>query len=120
MFDQLNDNNFTLFAAHFYNNPQCTETEEFYDDLNRFKYLKRLLGRYKQSGDIQERLIMNHLIVIHNVFGIPAARRMLEYKLDKHHWPVIKPFLLFLGFMRENDMVEVTLDQLVVDKLRNI
>lgn len=120
VFETLTEDNFLLYAAHEYNNPQCTETEEFYDDLNRFKYLKRLLGRYEQSGDLQERLILNHLIVIHNVFGIQAARRMLEFKIDNRHWPVLKPCLIFLSYMKENDMVEVKLDPVVVDRLRNI
>ena len=62
VFDKLNDNNFTLFASNHYNNPQCVDVEEFYEDLNRFKYLKRLLGRYNTHNDLQERLIINHLI----------------------------------------------------------
>lgn len=120
VFETLTEDNFLLYAAHHYDNPQCTETEEFYDDLSRFKYLKRLLGRYEQSGDLQERLILNHLIVLHNVFGIQAARKMLEYKIDKKHWPVIKPCLIFLSFMKTEEMVEIELDPVIIDRLRNI
>lgn len=120
VFETLNDNNFTLFAAHYYNNPQCADADEFYDDLNRFKYLKRLLGRYDQGGDLQERLILNHLIVIHNVFGIPAARKMLEYKIEEKYWPVLKPCLIFLSFMREDEWIEVQLDPIVTNRLRRI
>lgn len=120
VFDTLNDNNFMLFAANNYNNPQCVDAEEFNDDLSRFKYLKRLLGRYEQTGDLQERLILNHLIVIHNVFGIPAARKMLEYKIDDKHWSVVKTCLIFLHYMKSDDMVGVELDPTVVDRLRKI
>ena len=120
VFEELTDENFILYAAHCYNNPQCTDTAEFYDDLNRFKYLKRLLGRYEQSGDLQERLILNHLIVLHNVFGIEAAQKMLRYKIESKHWPVIKPCLILLSYMREEDMVEVELDPVVIDRLRKI
>lgn len=120
VFDTIDDSNFLLYAAHYYDNPQCTDTEEFYDDLNRFKYLKRLLGRYEQSGDLQERLILNHLTIIHNVFGIVAARKMLEFKIDRKHWPVLKPCLLFLSFMKEDEWVEVELDRLVTQRLRSI
>jgi len=120
VFDSLNEDNFLLYAAHEYNNPQCTDTEEFYDDLNRFKYLKRLLGRYYQSGDLQERLILNHLIVLHNVFGIRATRKMLEYKIEQKHWPVIKTCLIFLAYIKEDDMVDVKLDTTMVERLRNL
>ena len=120
VFETLNDKNFTLFAAHYYNNPQCVDTDEFYDDLNRFKYLKRLLGRYEQSGDLQERLILNHLIVINNIFGIPAAKKMLEFKIDQKHWPVVKPFLVYLNYLKEDEYVDIALDPNVVDRLRKI
>lgn len=120
VFDTLDDSNFLLFAANNYNNPQCIDAEEFNDDVNRFKYLKRLLGRYTQTGDLQERLILNHLIVLHNVFGIPAARKMLEYKIEQKHWPVVKTFLIFLHYMKPDDMVDVDLDPKVVDRLRKI
>ena len=68
IFEELDNNNFLLFAANHYNNPGCTDILEFKEDLNRFKYIKRLFNRYEQSGDLQERLILNHLIVIYNVF----------------------------------------------------
>lgn len=120
VFDTLTDDNFLLYAAHYYENPQCSDAEEFYDDLNRFKYLKRLLGRYKQSGDLQERLILNHLIVLHNVFGIEPAKRMLEFKIGREYLPIIKPFLVFLHYLKEEELVEVELDPVVVDRLRKI
>lgn len=120
VFEQLDEKNFVLFAAHHYDNPQCVDTDEFYDDLNRFKYLKRLLGRYAESNDLQERLILNHLIVLHNVFGIPAAKKMLWYKIDEKHWTVVKPFLIYLNYLKEDELVEIGLDPLVVDRLRKL
>ena len=72
IFDELTDKNFKLFAAQQYNNPECTDVEEFKNDLSRFKYLKRLLTRYEEHGELQERLILNHIIVLYNVFGIPS------------------------------------------------
>lgn len=120
LFDDLNEDNFVLFASRNYDNPQCMSTEEFYHDLNRFKYLKRLLKRYTQNDDLQERLILNHLVVIYNVFGIEGANRMMFYKLEEEYWSSIKTFLIFLNYLRESDRVEIPLDQTIVQKLRNL
>lgn len=120
VFDTITDETFELFAAKHYQNPHCVDVEEFYDDLNRFRYLKRLLGRYESCGDLQERLILNHLIVLFNVFGIEPAKKMLVFKLDEKHLPIIKPFLVLLHYLREDELVEVPLDSLVVERLRNI
>ena len=93
IFDELNNKNFRLFAANNYNNPECTDVEEFKQDINRFKYLKRLLTRYDEHGELQERLILNHLIVLYNVFGIEAGHKMVMYKIHENHHHIIKPFL---------------------------
>ena len=93
IFDELNNKNFRLFAANNYNNPECTDIDEFKQDLSRFKYLKRLLTRFDEHGELQERLILNHLIVLFNVFGIEPCKKMLMYKIDKNHYHIIKPFL---------------------------
>jgi len=120
LFDELNEDNFVLFASRNYDNPQCMSVEEFYHDLNRFKYLKRLFRRYTQNDDLQERLILNHLVVIYNVFGIEAANRMMFYRMEDEYWSVIKTFLVFLNFLREDQFVEVPLDQTIVERLRNL
>jgi len=120
LFDELNEDNFVLYASRNYTNPQCMSVEEFYHDLHRFKYLKRLFRRYTQNEDLQERLILNHLVVIYNVFGIEAANRMMFYRMEEEYWPVIKTFLIFLNFIREDELVEVPLDQTVVERLRNL
>lgn len=120
IFDELTNRNFKLFAMQHYNNPECTDVEEFKEDLNRFRYLKRLLSRYEADSDLQERLIINHIIVIYNVFGIDAANRMIWFKLQEEHWTYIKPFLVFLNYLPIDEKVQVPLDPFIVDKLRKI
>jgi len=120
IFDTLNRRNFELYAAQNYNNPECLDIEEFKEDLARFKYLKRLLRRYEISDDLQIRLILNHIIVLYNVFGIEAANRMLWYKIEPEHWTYIKPFLVFLNYLPIDEQVEIPLDPLIVDLLRKL
>ena len=97
--DKLDDSNFFLYAAKHYDNPQCFDTIEFYDDLKRFKYIKRLLNRYIDEGDLKERLILNHIIVLYNVFGPTATVRMLFLKC-KGMEHLLKPFLVFLNLLK--------------------
>lgn len=120
IFDTLNKRNFELFAAQNYNNPECLDVEEFKEDLARFKYLKRLLRRYELTEDLQVRLILNHIIVIYNVFGIESANRMIWYKIEPEHWTYIKPFLVFLNYLPVDEKVDIPLDPLIVDILRKI
>jgi len=120
LFETLNEDTFTLFAARHYYNPTCIDAEEFHEDLTRFKYVKRLLNRYIDQGNLAERLILNHFIVIFNVFGIPAGLKMLEYKLDEKHWPVAKPFLIFLKIIPNDKYTGVDMDKHVVEQLRKI
>ena len=94
-FDELNENNYLLFAIKFYDNPQALTREDFEDDLKRIKYVKRLLKRYKNTGVLKTHLILNHLIVLFNVFD-DAAVPLLFYNLEKDLWPSIKSFLVFL------------------------
>jgi len=98
--DKLDESNFLLYAAKHYDNPQCYDTIEFYDDLKRFKYIKRLLNRYLDEGDLKERLILNHIIVLYNVFGPDATIRMLFLKCRGME-TLLKPFLVFLNLLPE-------------------
>ena len=121
LFETLNEDVFTLFAARHYYNPTCIDAEEFHEDLKRFKYVKRLINRYVDQGTLSERLILNHLIIIFNVFSVPAGLKMLEYKLDtKKHWPVIKPFLVFLKVIENDKYTGIEMDTNVVEQLRKI
>ena len=120
LFEELNESTFTLFAVRHYYNPTCIDAEEFHQDLARFKYLKRLLNKYMDSGKLSERLILNHLIVIFNVFGNGAGLKMLEYKMQDKYWPILKPFLLFLMIIPDYKYDNIQEDELVKEKLRNI
>jgi hypothetical protein len=120
LFDELTEQNFELFAAKHYDNPQCIDISEFHEDLARYKYVKRLLRKYHQTGEIQERLVLNHLIVIYNMFGIQAANRMSFYRIEEELWPALKTFLVFLNFLPENEKVEIPIDLKITDILRKI
>jgi len=88
-----------LYAAANYTNPQVYDTDEFYEDLNRYKYIKKLFYRFYEKGELRERLILNHLITTYNVFEHQANTRILFYKMNKEYWPGLKTFLLFLNYM---------------------
>src|SRR5210317_2310910 len=113
MIHELTEENLFLYAAKHYYNPKFTDVDEFKEDLNRFKYIKRLFNRYLQDGELADRLIMNHLIVVSNVFGIEPMLKMLELKLEPSHWPIVKPFLIFLKYIRVDQYPEVALDKVV-------
>jgi hypothetical protein len=117
---ELTEENLFIYAAKNYYNPKYIDVEEFNEDLNRFKYIKRLLNRYEETGKISERLILNHLITVFNVFGIAPALKILELKLDKQHWPMIKPFLIFLRYIRNDQYTNIAMDQNIVNILRKI
>lgn len=120
VFSELNEDNLFLYAAKHYYNPKFSDVEEFYEDLKRFKYIKRLVNRYIDNGELAERLILNHLIVVFNAFGAEAMLNILELKLDDKHWPVVKPFLVFLKYITNDQYVQIKMDQMVIDKLREI
>lgn len=100
MSDKLDEANFLLYAAKHYDNAQCHDTVEFYDDLKRIKYIKRLFNRYQEEGDLKERLILNHIIVLNNVFGPIPTTRMLFLKCRGME-DLLKPFLMFLDILPE-------------------
>ena len=94
----MNEQTFIIIAMKAYDQPNCV-LSEFEEDLKRIKYIKRLIGKYKISGELKERLILNHLIILANVFGVNTSVRMLFYKLNKDDYPILKTFLLFLNYM---------------------
>jgi hypothetical protein len=98
MIENLNDDNFMLYAMKCYDKPNAI-VSEFEEDLKRIKYVKRLIKRYKATGELKERLILNHIIILSNVFGIEATVRMLFYKIDTSDYAILKTFLLFLNYM---------------------
>lgn len=100
MFDDLNDDNFLMYAVKAYNSPHCIMSE-FESDLKRTKYLKRLFRRYKVTKTLKERLILNHLILLYNVFGVEPATRILFFRIDEKDYDVLKTFLIYLNYMPE-------------------
>jgi hypothetical protein len=112
-FDELNESNFMLFAIKFYNNPQSLTKDDFESDLKRIRYIKRLLKKYKKEGELKVHLLLNHLIILFNVFD-DAAIPLLFYSLDKELWPSIKSFLVFLNRIPEYPRTEI--HDLEIDK----
>lgn len=129
MNETLTEDNFLLFCAKHYDNSRYISTEEFVDDINRIKYIKKLITRYEDSGDLKERLILNHIIVLNNCFGPDALCKILYLKL-RPQMKYIKPFLILLNVFPEkiynvgsDSIIEtdfIEMDQLIVDKLRNL
>ena len=119
-FKNLTPENINMFAMKHYDNPSCVDEQEFLDDMKRFKYLKRLFRKYDTSKDLKMRLIINHIIVLANVFGVDAATTLLFFKIERNHWPILKAFLVFLQYMPENDLIDVQINHEVMGKLGQI
>src|SRR6056300_1618966 len=105
-FNELNEDNFLLFAIKNYCNPQAVTREDFNKDLNHFKYIKRLLKRYRSGSDLKVHLLLNHFIILYNVFG-DATTPMLFFKIEKEYWSYLKSFIMFLGKLPEYPQTEV-------------
>lgn len=123
--EKLNEANFLVYAMHHYDNPQCNSLNEFEDDLKKFIYLKKLIYRYKNTGELRERLIINHIIVLYNVFG-EATTRMLFFKIEEALWEQLVTFLVFLNRMPEEipeygiKLSDIKLDEKIIAVLRKI
>ena len=120
MFEKITTDNVLLFALKHYDNPQCEGEKEFYDDMKRFKYIKRLLKKYSQDGIVKERLLLNHIIVINNVFCPEAASTLLLFKIEPEFWPQLKSFLVYLGMLPENELREIDDDEKITEVLRKL
>ena len=116
---ELTEDNFVLYAMKFYDNPGCKGLTEFQDDLKKFSYLKRLFKKYRVGSGLKERLIINHIVVLYNLFGVPAATDMLFFKIDQKHWPQLKSFLIFLNLMPVDNLM-IQADEKVLESLRKI
>lgn len=127
-FKDLNEENFVMFAIKNYDNPHCKNLDEFNEDLQRIIYLKRLFKKYHNGGELRERLILNHLITLYNVFGIEPATKILFYKIDEKLYSILKTFLIYLNYIRPDiqpnyiniDVLAIPLDQNIVKRLRSI
>ena len=127
-FDDLSSENIMLYAVKVYDKPNCIMSE-FKEDMKRFNYLKRLFFRYRKIGEVKERLILNHLVVLYNVFGVEAATRLLFYKIAKEDYPALKTYLVFLSCMPDTVIgikghniksSDISIDMKIADTLREI
>ena len=128
MFDDLNESNVLLYAAKCYDKPSCIQSE-FDEDYKKFRYIKRLLNRYRVTGKIKERLLLNHLIMTHNVFGVEASTRILFLRIDRRDWSALKTILVYTSAMpsivrgvRGTNIIssDIKLDQYLVEILREL
>jgi len=125
MIQKLNENNFLVYAMNHYDNPQCHSVQEFEEDLKRFLYLKKLFHRYRNREELRERLILNHIIVLYNIFG-DSTTNMLFYKIDEDSWQALATFLTYLGRMPdkvpEHNIIasDISMDTDVITRLRKI
>jgi len=123
-FDVLNDSNFVMYAMKNYENPTCTGMDEFHEDLNRVKYIKRLLRKYDRSNILRERLILNHLIILGNVFGPTVSSRILFFKTEHELHSYLKTFLVYLNYLPDNlqdlDLDSIPLNHSIINHLRSL
>ena len=120
MYEKITPENVLMFAIRNYTNPHCEGEKEFEDDLKRFKYIKRLLRKYNDQGILKERLILNHIIILNNVFGPDACATLLLFKIQKEYWSVLKSFLLYLNILREDELIEIETNEEVFKVLRKL
>jgi len=120
LFDELTNKNFELYAARHYKNHKCLCIEDFEDDISRFKYVLRLLRKYKDTGEINVRLVLNHIIVIYNVFEISAANRMMFFRIDDDLHIILKTFLIFLNYITDDQQKYTTVDLNIAKQLQEI
>ena len=111
MFKEITKDNWLLYAQHHYDNPTLQKEQEFYDDIKRFKYLKRLFRKYKATKNIKIRLVLNHVIVVSNVFGVEAACTLLLYKVEKMYWSYLKSVLVYLDYLYPHELNDIKTDK---------
>ena len=111
MFKEITKDNWLLFAQHHYDNPTLQKEQEFYDDIKRFKYLKRLFRKYKATKNIKIRLVLNHVIILANVFSVEAACTLLLYKVEKMYWPYLKSVLVYLDYLYPHELNDIKTDK---------
>jgi len=109
-----------MYAIKHYENPQCEGEKEFHDDMKRFKYIKRLFKKYILSGQLKERLLLNHIIILRNLFGTEACVTLLLFKTHREYLSVLKSFLIFLNMIREDELTDIESDSYVLEALRKI
>lgn len=120
MYEKITPENVIMYAIRNYDNPQCQGEKEFEDDLKRFKYIKRLLRRYYETNELKERLLLNHLTILNNVFGPEATNTLLLYKVQSSFWPALKSFLIFLNTIEKHELSHIQHDESVLEILEKL
>ena len=120
MFKEITKDNWLLFAQQNYDNPTLETEIEFYDDIKLFKYLKRLFRKYDITGEIKIRLILNHLVVLQNVFGAEVAITLLLYKIDNKYWSVLKTCLNYLEYLYPHELDNIETDKNIEEMLTKL
>ena len=120
MYENITTNNFVMYAIKHYENPQCEGEKEFHDDMKRFKYIKRLFKKYSLGGQLKERLLLNHIIILRNLFGTEACVTLLLFKTQREYLSVLKSFLIFLNMIREDELTDIKSDNYVLETLRKL
>ena len=120
MFDRITKKNWLFYAIKNYNVPNLDSEQEFYEDVKRFKYLKRLFRKYKTSGELKTRLILNHIIVLSNVFGNEAAATLLIFKIEREYYSLLKTFLFYLNIIREEELPNVKINKTLLTSLEKL
>jgi len=121
-FDELNESNYIMFAMKHYENPQAVTQEDFYDDMKRFKWIKRLLNKYRNTGEMNVHLLLNHFIILYNIFG-DAATPLLFYRIDSDLWTILKTFIVYLDRLPEYPVSyihKIPIDCGCMDILKNL
>ena len=120
MFEQITKQNWLLYAMHNYDNPTLEKQQEFDDDIKRFKYLKRLFRKYETIGEIKIRLILNHIILLNNVFGAEACMTLLLFKIDKKYWSILKTCLNYLDYLYPHELNDIETDKNIEEMLKQL
>lgn len=120
MYEKITNINFMMYAIKHYENPHCEGEKEFHDDMKRFKYIKRLFKKYTLGGQLKERLLLNHIIILRNLFGTEACVTLLLFKTQKEYLSILKSFLIFLNMITEDELTGIESDNYVLKTLRTL
>ena len=120
MFRKITRDNWKFYAIKNYESPSLDSEEDFYEDIKRFKYLKRLFRKYRATGELKVRLILNHIIVLQNVFGIEAACTLLFFRIEREYWSILKTFLVYLNYVQEHELKDIIINKELLKNLEKI
>ena len=120
MFRKITRDNWQMYAIKNYDVPNLDSEQEFYEDIKRFKYLKRLFRKYKATGELKTRLVLNHIIVLTNVFGNEAAATLLLFKIEREYWPILKTFLQYLNIMLPEELPNIKVNKTLLSNLEEL